>query len=269
MRISLESHFAYKREKYMKVLVIPDIHLKTWIFDRAENILKAGKADRAVCLMDMPDDWDMEFQIERYRETFDRAIAFAASYPDTLWCYGNHDVSYPWGKLETGYSPYAERTVMTKLEELENSLQDSSQINIMHRIDKVLFSHGGLTVEFLKWLNEDLLDADIDDVIAAVNDASHDNLWNDESPLWLRPQNKVRETFREDVYKQVVGHTPVERIFEKDGIISTDVFSTYRDGTQIGESAMIVIDSETGEFEKLEVMGKLRYKIETVSVIDE
>ena len=220
MRISLESHFAYKREKYMKVLVIPDIHLKTWIFDRAENILKAGKADRAVCLMDMPDDWDMEFRIERYRETFDRAIAFAASYPDTLWCYGNHDVRFPWGKLETGYSPYAERTVMTKLEELENSLQDSSQINIMHRIDKVLFSHGGLTVEFLKWLNEDLLDADIDDVIAAVNDASHDNLWNDESPLWLRPQNKVRETFREDVYKQVVGHTPVERIFEKDGIIS-------------------------------------------------
>ena len=72
-----------------------------------------------------------------------------------------------------------------------------------------------------------------------------------------------------DVYKQVVGHTPVERIFEKDGIISTDVFSTYLDGTQIGESAMIVIDSETGEYEKIEVMGKLGYMIETVSVIDE
>ena len=35
--------------------------------------------------MDMPDDWDMEFQIERYKETFDRAIAFAASYPDKLY----------------------------------------------------------------------------------------------------------------------------------------------------------------------------------------
>lgn len=69
----------------MKVLVIPDIHLKTWIFDRAETILKVGKADRTVCLMDMPDDWDMEFQIERYKETFDRAIAFAASYPDKLY----------------------------------------------------------------------------------------------------------------------------------------------------------------------------------------
>ena len=31
----------------MKVLVIPDVHLKTWIFDKAENILKSGKADRS------------------------------------------------------------------------------------------------------------------------------------------------------------------------------------------------------------------------------
>ena len=133
----------------MRVLVIPDIHLKPWIFDRTEKILRDGKADRAVCLMDMPDDWNMEFQIERYKETFDRAIAFAEDYPDTLWCYGNHDVSYSWGRLETGYSPYAERTVMLKLEELENRLKSPVQINIMHRIDNVLFSHGGLTADFL------------------------------------------------------------------------------------------------------------------------
>lgn len=242
----------------MKVLVIPDIHLKTWIFDRAEEILKAGKADRAVCLMDMPDDWDMELQVERYRETFDRAIKFTKDYPDTLWCYGNHDVSYPWGKLETGYSPYAERTVMSKLEELEHSLKDPSRINIMQRIDNVLFSHGGLTTEFIKWLDEDLLEADIDDVISAVNDAPQDYLWNDESPLWLRPQNKTGETFWKDTYTQVAGHTPVEKIYEKDGIIFTDVFSTYRDGSQIGESAMIVIDSVTGKYEKIEVPGKTK-----------
>lgn len=76
----------------MKVLVIPDIHLKPWIFDRA--------------------------------------IAFAKAYPDTLWCYGNHDVSYPWGRLESGYSPYVERTVISKLEELENALQNPLQLNI-------------------------------------------------------------------------------------------------------------------------------------------
>jgi len=237
----------------MRILVIPDIHLKTWIFDRAETVLKAGNADRAVCLMDMPDDWNMEFRTEVYRETFDRAIEFAKTYPYTLWCYGNHDVSYPWGRLETGYSPYAERTVMTKLEELENSLQDPSQIAIMHRIGNVLFSHGGLTVDFLRWLNKDLLEADIDEVVAAVNGAPHDYLWNDESPLWLRSQYRTVNVFRNDTFTQVVGHTPVEKIFKKDGIISTDVFSTHRDGTQIGESAFIVIDSETGEYEKMEV----------------
>ena len=131
----------------MRVLVIPDIHLKPWIFDRTEKILRDGKADRAVCLMDMPDDWNMEFQIEQYKETFDQAITFAVDYPDTLWCYGNHDVSYPWGRLETGYSPYAERMVISKFEELENSLKSPTQIDIMHRIDNVLFSHGGLTAD--------------------------------------------------------------------------------------------------------------------------
>ena len=240
----------------MKVLVIPDIHLKTWIFDRAEGILKSGRADRAVCLMDMPDDWNMEFQTERYRKIFDRAITFAATFPDTLWCYGNHDISYPWGRLETGYSPYAERTVLSKLEELENSLRNPAQINIMQRIDNVLFSHGGLSLGFVKWLDENLPDADIDDVIAAVNNASQAYLWNDESPLWLRPQYKRREAFRKETYTQVVGHTPVEKICGKDGFISTDVFSTYRNGTQIGESAMIVIDSKTGRYEKIEVPGK-------------
>ena len=237
----------------MKVVVIPDVHLKTWIFDKAKNVLKSGKADRAVCLMDMPDDWDMEFQIDRYRAIYDRAIAFAKEYPDTLWCYGNHDLSYPWGRLESGYSPYAERTVMEKLEELEKSLKNSSQINIMHRIDRVLFSHAGLSTEFVKKLNRKLLDADIDEVLAAVNSASQDKLWNDESPLWLRVLDVRRKAFRAEKYKQVVGHTPVEKIMEQGGIIFTDVFSTDREGTQIGESAMLVIDSETGEYEVVEV----------------
>ena len=237
----------------MRVLVIPDVHLKAWLFDKAEEILEAGRADMAVCLMDIPDDWDMEMQVDRYRETYDRAISFAGKFPDTLWCYGNHDVSYPWGKLESGYSPYAESTVIAKLEELEHSLKDRSQIAILHRVDNVLFSHGGLTEEFAMSIGMSPEDDDIDDVVAAVNDTAPYYLWNNESPLWLRPQYSIAEGFRSDIYKQVVGHTPVDSIQQKNGFISTDVFSTYRDGRQIGESAMIVIDSVTGEFEKVKV----------------
>lgn len=235
----------------MRILVIPDVHLKTWLFDRAEGILLSGKADRAACLMDLPDDWNMEFQIGKYKETYDRAISFTKAFSDTIWCYGNHDLSYPWGRLESGYSPYAKNTVVTKLDELKNAVMDSSQINIIQRVDNVIFSHGGLSEEFVKWLDEDLLDADIDKVLDAINTASEDYLWNDESPLWLRPQYVDRKAFRGGEFIQVVGHTPVEKIEEEKGFISTDVFSTYSDGVQIGESAMIIIDSKSKEYEKI------------------
>ena len=250
----------------MQVLVIPDIHLKPWIFDRAEEILNMGKAEKAVCLMDIPDDWGMELNVEEYRDTFDRAISFAKAYPETLWCYGNHDVSYPWGKLETGYSPYAERTVISKFDELKDSIQDKSQIAFVHRIDNVLFMHGGLTAEYVSRLNPELLNMDIDEVLEAVNSASDKYLWNDDSPLWFRPHFKDVDAFRKETYIQVVGHTPVKNIYEKNGFISTDVFSTYSDGRQIGESSMIIIDTETRKYEKISVMGELGYKVYTVMV---
>ena len=47
----------------MKILVIPDVHLKPWLFNMAEKILNAGKADKAVCLMEIPDDWNQELQV--------------------------------------------------------------------------------------------------------------------------------------------------------------------------------------------------------------
>ena len=54
----------------MNVLVIPDVHLKPWMFERA------------VCLMDIPDDWNQEYNLELYWDTFDAAVAFAKKYPD-------------------------------------------------------------------------------------------------------------------------------------------------------------------------------------------
>ena len=41
----------------MRVLVIPDCHLKPWMFEDATAIMNSGKADNAVCLMDIPDDF--------------------------------------------------------------------------------------------------------------------------------------------------------------------------------------------------------------------
>ena len=41
----------------MKVLVIPDVHLRAWMFARASELMKEHGIDKAVCLMDIPDDW--------------------------------------------------------------------------------------------------------------------------------------------------------------------------------------------------------------------
>ena len=182
----------------MKILVIPDVHLKTWLFDRAEGIMISGKADMAVCLMDLPDDWGMEFQIDKYRDIYDRAIAFANKFPDTIWCYGNHDLSYPWGYLETGYSPYAENTVISKLEELKNTVTNSSQINIIQRVDNVIFSHGGLSEDYVSWLDEGLLDADIDDVLEILNIMHREALLYPLFVEWLVEQKGVSKYVSEE-----------------------------------------------------------------------
>ena len=43
------------KEAEMKVLVIPDVHLKPVMFQQATVLMKRGIAERAVCLMDIPE----------------------------------------------------------------------------------------------------------------------------------------------------------------------------------------------------------------------
>ena len=117
----------------MKVLVIPDVHLKPYLFTQASSILESGAADQAVCLMDIPDDWGQEHHIERYVETYDAAIAFAKKYPDTLWAYGNHDLCYMWNERESGYSVAAAWTVREKLMELRRALPEGNEIRYIQK----------------------------------------------------------------------------------------------------------------------------------------
>lgn len=242
----------------MKVLVIPDVHLKPRLFDRAERILRDKRADTAVCLMDIADDWGMGNNIDLYEEAYERAAEFAKARPETRWCYGNHDIQYIWGIPAAGFSPAAKGTVIKKLGELKSALTNPSQLAFIHRLDNVLFSHGGLTAGFVRRLGRQLLKADIDAVLAAVNGAGPRLLWEEDSPLWLRPREFGPEMFGSQAYKQVVGHTPAERIYENNGVIYTDVFSSGFDSEQIGESAMLVIDTLTKAYEIIAVPAALR-----------
>lgn len=232
----------------MKVLVIPDVHLKPWMFDRAAEIMKTGIAEKAVCLMDIPDEWNQQMNLDLYMQTFDAAIRFQKEYPDTLWCYGNHDLSYVWLQNESGFSSYAIPVVNAKLKELKDALPDENQMTYIHRIDNVLFLHGGLTYPFVKyyagWVDCD----DVDAVIEKINSLGFREMWDDASPLWFRPQYYYEKMYRSEDLLQVVGHTPVERFSLKDNILSCDVFSTYRTHDPIGTQEFLLIDTETWEY---------------------
>ena len=240
----------------MKVLVIPDVHLKPWIFSQAGKLMKDGAADRAVCLMDIADDWNKEYDLTSYEQTYDAAISFAKKFPGTLWCYGNHDVCYVWNQRESGYSPAAAYTVCRKIHELHASLPHRDQMAYLHRIDNVLFSHGGLADSFVKRYVPEQVYHDVDAVIRTVNGFGVEEMWHGDSPIWYRPQYRAGAMYQEKELLQIVGHTPVNRIERYGSVISCDVFSTFQNGKPIGTQGFPVIDTEKGELSaELQTVG--------------
>ena len=232
----------------MKILVIPDVHLKPWMFERASELIKENNAQRAVCLMDIADDWRQQYNLDLYMQTYDAAIQFAKDFPDTLWCYGNHDISYLWQKKESGYSPIAARTVCEKLRNLRESLPDERQLAFLHRIDSVLFSHGGLSDEFVMEYVPAAYYNDADAVIETINGFGPAEMWQDLSPIWYRPQYYPGKMYGSGKLLQAVGHTPVKAIAREGNVISCDVFSTDKSHKPLGTQKFPVIDTVTGDF---------------------
>ena len=237
----------------MKVLVIPDVHLKPQMFKQAAALLRAGAAERAVCLMDIPDDWDKQFDIALYEETYDEAICFAKKFPETAWCYGNHDLSYFWHCLESGYSSLADYTVQRKLLDLRAAVPENNPIRYIQRIDNVLFSHGGVLNFFVEGYVPKSKYHDVDAVLEIINGLGRNEMWNDASPIWLRPQGRKMRLYKPRKLLQVVGHTPMDRITKEGNLISTDVFSTYRDGRPIGTEEFLLLDTLTWDYDGVKI----------------
>ncbi len=232
----------------MKVLIIPDVHLKPWIFDQAEDIMRDKGFDRAVFIGDLVDDWDHESDVGLYEETLKRAVEFAKDHPDMLWCYGNHDLAYLWYiEDHPGFSEDAQDVVCEYFNMLEDTLESPENMAVMHRIDNVLFSHAGLVRGFVDDYLDDIRN-DIDAVIDTVNGFDQNELWDDISPVWARPQYRNGfENMYPPEFFQVVGHTPVSRVLKQGNLLTTDTFSTTRDGRPIGNNEFCWVDTITKE----------------------
>lgn len=226
----------------MKIFIIPDVHLKPWMFQKADKLISKGDYDAIVMLGDLADDWNQESNKDLYNETFDEAISFVKKYQNTFFCYGNHDISYIWQLTESGYSWSMQPIVKERLTELIEALPPEN-VGFIHCLDKVLFSHGGVTDSFvaeqfgLGW------DIPFDYMISRINKMTEEVLWMDNSPLWARPQHGEMRLYSDKVF-QVVGHTPVKKPLLEGNLLTLDTFSTYRDGTPFGEQRFVWIDTE-------------------------
>ena len=89
---------------------------------------------------------------------------------------------------------------------------------------------------------------DVDAVVEIINTLGRREMWNDASPIWLRPQNSKMKLYKPRKLLQVVGHTPMKAITKQGNVISCDVFSTYRDGSPIGTEEFLVLDTLSWEY---------------------
>ncbi len=89
---------------------------------------------------------------------------------------------------------------------------------------------------------------DIDAVIRQINSFGRDQMWQNYSPIWLRPQYGDYRMYKPRRLLQVVGHTPRHQIERKRNVISCDVFSTYKNGEAIGSQEFLLIDTKTWEY---------------------
>lgn len=208
-----------------KVLAIPDVHLKPWMFDKASALLKEGKADFAIFLGDLVDDWGQDSNIELYTQTINRAIKFKEDFPNSLWCYGNHDVAYMINDWCSGNSEIYRIDIKLMLNKYERIVEPQ----LVHIIDKVVFSHAGVEKRHktLDGIN------DFYNLYSAFNYI--------DSPLWSRPDPWIEYY---DIC-QVVGHSPVKKIIQQGNLWLIDTFSTNENGTPFGDQTMLVIDTET------------------------
>lgn len=226
----------------MRVLVIPDIHLKPWIFDAAEAVIKHERPDAVVELGDLVDDFGCKNNREAYIATVNRAIEFSRRHPDAHWILGNHEASYLWNQWTNGMAYRAKDEASRQCQRLVYELPEG-KYTIALMVDNVLFTHGGVGAGFVAaHVPHGTSDAD---VVRAINDMGADELWCYSSPLWYRPSfiADLDELYGEGRLLQVCGHTPVEHITQCKNIVVCDTFSTYRDHRPYGDRTFCIVDT--------------------------
>lgn len=209
----------------MKVLAVGDIHTKIWMIEKVEKLV--DNYDAVIFVGDYADDWGAPAQDSIL--TWLRLKNLQEAYPhgQILLVTGNHDYIYvnKTPTKQSGYNPTTQLLINTpEHEELRAWLKGLPEVI---EFDGVYYSHAGLNKNW----------EPTDDVY---------ELWSDHSPLWIRPGYLPYKKV-----PQVFGHTPIETCREiQKNVWCIDTFSTYPDGTPIGDQTVLEI-TDGKQFKKI------------------
>lgn len=199
-----------------RLLCVGDIHTKTWIIDEVEKII--DNYDTVVFVGDYADDWGTDGleSIDTWHKLYTLQQKYSGKVKLVL---GNHDFIYVnrTPSLQSGYNPVTQLAVNSPA---NRYLKDwLLSLPIVLEEEGITFSHAG---------------------IAKGWDGTYEmsDIWQDCSPIWVRP------SFGEYVQiPQVFGHTPSATCWEVcPEIYCIDTFSTFSDGSPIGDQTLLEIN---------------------------
>lgn len=231
----------------MKVLVMPDVHLHTKLFDAMDKVLNDyPDIELVMSLGDWADDWGKP--VSAYQEFFERFNKFMCDHrhaQDFDFCWGNHDYGYQYipGRC-SGYVPEATEVVREFIKHCPTPA-------MARKINNVVFSHAGVVPNMYNSYKKVAHDYPDVPFFVWLGRQSPERLWWEDSPLWHRPGS--RDNTFNTKFLQVVGHTPVPTIVHNkaDNIIYTDTWSTDSNGKALGDCSLLIIDTNTLETEKI------------------
>lgn len=203
----------------MKIIVLGDIHGNPiW----KDIVAKESDYDIVIFLGDYLDSHT--FSRDEQLKNLIEIIEFAkSSDKETILLVGNHDFHY-FSEINhsttSGYSKLFKYQVSPILDE------NRELFKICHKIDKFLFSHAGISPEFMdeKFGNE----WNLDNIDEKLNELFHyqplkfefdgfdpygDNTW--QTPIWIRPYSLMKSNKDKLIHQnliQIVGHTMVTKI---------------------------------------------------------
>lgn len=233
----------------MKILCMPDAHLKVELIECIDKLLEQHPDWHCVSLGDWADDWGRT--PSDYQNFFDALLGFNNKYFGRVsLCWGNHDFGY-WIKpgSHSGYMADSKDIVRSAIAKLDN--QDYPNILVAIGWNKTIFSHAGISADFFKqgceWWKDHLGFS----FWSFLQDLENPDLHTVNSPLWYRPSNNPHKNTFNPSYLQVVGHTPVATItYDKESnTLYTDTWSTDSKRTPLGDKSLVVVDTKTQEWE--------------------